>query len=142
MTLQELAREALDHFAPVIRPVSGEKIHVVSDDAPQWVRDMVKAAHGEVLPDDFIYDEVHQSLWQFHLEGDEAGPSIANPYTSGLTRWLASSLHRIEYLESALECGQPSVFELLTAAQQMEINFIHDEVRGALRDEQQRRKET
>ena len=55
MELQELAREAYGYFITKKRADDTSYI-CTKDETPDWVREMVFEAHGDKLPDDYVYD--------------------------------------------------------------------------------------
>lgn len=105
-TLQTIANEARSHFYQIKR--GEQSIWTRKDDAPQWVQDMVFAAHeaGDMWPDDWRYAFIVESLDALadHDDADSARDSIeADIYTSDLTSWLNSRADRTSYVDDARE---------------------------------------
>ena len=132
------AEELLIYFKQVTRN-DGEKIYTLQDGAPEELRDLVYAAHGDFLPDDFRYETIHSALCAFaNCHFDEELDEIrveADIYNHNLLKWLNSSLKRVAYCnEAILEFGLQSndLMTVTTYGQQMEIDEIVALVRESL----------
>lgn len=129
--LQALAREALSHFE-----MRGSSYYVIGDDVPVWVRQLVLYAHDGMLPDDWRYRFIFQSLADIEsgdLDGEGLAPSC---YTCELTDWLAAGTPRLAYCDAArreygLECN---MFGLLQAGQMYELREVFSLVRQFLEE--------
>lgn len=79
-------------------------IRILKDDAPDWVRSLVLAAHGDMGPDDWRYEAIEDALSAVEQDGEDAAlePDI---YTWGLTRWLNSRADRYAYCDDAVNEG-------------------------------------
>lgn len=131
--LQALAREALSHFEMRERS-SGEKYISVKDDAPPWVSHLVRYAHDGMLPDDWRYEFVMDSLNAL-CDGDFDGVSLTpSDYTNQLTNWLASDGYRISYCDDAFGDGCITTSSLLQAGQMYELREVHGLVRQFLEE--------
>lgn len=91
---------------------NGDKFMRVADGAPEWVSHLAMYAHGNMMPDDwryrFISDAV-DAISEMVDDGDEDAiqdrgrewePSV---YNAALLEWLSSNLHRIGYVDEAVE---------------------------------------
>lgn len=99
-------------------------------DAPKhaWMRDVIRAVHGEKMPDDTTYKLIERCAdYIAETDGDtepadvicEIEPDI---YTNDLTAWLHARVDHVEYLDQVLEeGGANSGTELLQAAQSKQI---------------------
>ena len=73
------------------------------------LKDLIHKAHGENLPDDYIYEYISDALDLISECSDEEeieeriGEIEGDVYTSDLTKWLASHNGRVDYLTQALE---------------------------------------
>lgn len=119
-------------------------VYILSDNAPQSLRDSVHKAHGDRLPDDWIYQKyffILDALRGYDIEGmddiDEQRAEIVDGlvdvYTTNLTAWLASHNGNIEYMiEAQEELGKEDnrIYgaELLMLAQYKAIDEIYSEV--------------
>jgi hypothetical protein len=111
MTLGKLAGEAYGCFEARKR-LDGESYVALRDDAPEWLSGLVRAAHGDMLPDDWRYDAIHSALGFLHdtdpdsedeawdLSGEFADSNV-DVYTGPRLAWLASNLQRAGYCDSA-----------------------------------------
>lgn len=118
-----------------------ENIIVLKQDAPEGLRDSVREAHGDRLPDDWIYRkyyEVLDALSGYTLESAddleeqraEVVDGLVDVYTSELTAWLNQNVNNVYYIDEARkEYGADGdAFQLLTAAQYAAIDEIAGEV--------------
>ena len=123
MELYELAQEAFDWFTTTKRHDDTE-IVVTKDGRPDWVLDIVHAAHdGAMLPDDWTYEVVWDMLGAIadgemtdeddvdeYICGGSVQPEV---YTAPLLNWARDNYSLVdEYVE---ECGWPG--SLVNAAQ-------------------------
>lgn len=86
---------------------SGGTFHALKDNAPEWVSDAVRAAHGERLPCDWIYqqcDSIASDIRQAIVHDDREPEDIADYieiepdiYTANVTAWLADHLDNLNY---------------------------------------------
>ena len=94
------------------------------DNAPEWIKEAIHSAHGDMLPDDWRYrmiSRVADSLtdtapddWQECAT--EIADSCVDVYTGRLTDWLASSISRVGYVDEAVnEYGINEDFDLTKA---------------------------
>jgi len=138
MDVQDLANEAASYFEKATRE-DGSEYWRVQNDAPEWVRSLVYAAHdnGELLPDDHRYRFTIEALWNIVGDGKDAEPPEADIYTSDLLTWIASNLNRQAYADEIIqEYGSliQNFNALLTLAQQLEKDEVFDIVLDFLRE--------
>jgi hypothetical protein len=88
---------------------NGEKFVTLRDDAPAWATDIAYAAHDgswlcdwrmwklSILADDMAREEALGAEFEVFEWADNA----ADIYNAELTKWLASSLRNVEYVEDA-----------------------------------------
>lgn len=105
-TVQDAATEAAKWFGTRRRD-DGEQYVTLRDAAPEWVRELVYAAHGEMLPDDWRYATIDAAV-QYIAETDEpdAGEfadTAVDTYNADRLKWLASSLERAGYCDQAAD---------------------------------------
>lgn len=96
-----------------------DNICVFSDKATEELKSSVREAHGERLPDDWIFDKycsILDTLSGYDItrleDIDNYRPeivdSLVDVYTSDLTGWLHSSNYNVGYIdEAAEEYGEP-----------------------------------
>ena len=110
-TVQEIAAEAGQYFETAKRD-NGDYFIRTKDGTPDWVRDLIRAGHGEdFLPDDWRYKTIMHALeYIADTEGDplDGGGEFADTwgvdtYTSDRIAWLGSNLNRIGYCDEAAE---------------------------------------
>lgn len=132
--VKALASEALSHFE-VRERSSGEKFVGVKVGAPVWVSHLVRHAHDGMLPDDWRYEFIGNSLTAI-AHGDLEGVSLVpSDYTYQLANWLASDGYRISYCDDALlDACTATTFSLLQAGQLLEIREVHSLTREFLEE--------
>lgn len=142
--MNKLINETLKYFSTVKR--GDEIITILQDTAPKALRDSVHQAHGDRLPDDWIFDkyvEILERLAEYELTNvdsleenrAEIVDGLVDVYTSDLTAWLNKDNRNVYYLTEAQEeyGQQEDGFKLLAMAQYMAINEIYSEVVSYLR---------
>src|SRR5581483_10250175 len=111
-TIYEVAREAYDCFEVAHRGDDPEQPYVrVKDGSPEWVTELVYAAHGEFLPDDWRYQSIRSCLGDIadnepaELDDYQAEWADANVdvYNGARCAWLASDLRRGGYCDEAAQ---------------------------------------
>jgi hypothetical protein len=123
MTIQELAQQYADIFIYKKRENGESFIALRKDD--ETLTTLIRNAHGDMLPDDYKYEYVHNALeaiTQCELEDDIIDISMEpDCYNSDLLKWLSSNLTRSNYVdETVLNFGYSSLFQTLMLAQQLE----------------------
>ncbi len=149
-TLQDLAREAFEQFER--RTIEGrdpESFYALRDGRPEWVFDLVYAAHddGDYLPDDWRYDAIHSALAHIiddadedaDMDDDEAhefADGNVDTYNGARFAWLASHLNRQFYCdEAAEEYGEPDgITDRIALGQYAESREVFEQVVTALRE--------
>jgi len=147
--MQANIKEMLESF-DTVKKSNGEIIIILKVNSPEWVRDIVHKAHGDKLPDDWIYTWVYHTVDYIHgayldnvEEMEDLIPEIVDYlidiYTSELTRWLHSRPDRICYIDEVEGRGEMNGFDLLQAAQAVEIdevvNIVIHELIDKIRDD-------
>ncbi|MBG7616483.1 hypothetical protein IWC96_14490 [Brevundimonas sp. BAL450] len=116
ITIQSLAADLGRAFEGRYRPDSS-CFRALKDGSPEWMTDCIHAAHGDRMPDDWIYaavERVADAIGETDEDADlddeahEAIDGMVDVYTSALCDWLASSVTRPGYCdEAAEELGRP-----------------------------------
>lgn len=120
----------------------GESYVFLTDNATQELKDSVKAAHGDRLPNDFTfgtYADLMQKITDYNLDTideledvrGEIVDSHIDIYTADLTKWLASDINNVDYISQALDEGDnigTDGFRLLSVAQYLAIDEVMNEV--------------
>jgi|ERR1700721_1079324 len=95
---------------------NGNEFVCLADNSPEWMFDVVHAAHGESMPNDTIYKMIERNANALaEVEEDDAEDArdavmdIEPPiYNAELTGWLAADLDHIWHCEEALNEYGPS----------------------------------
>lgn len=115
----------------------GEKksIVVFANNASEELKNSVMSAHGESLPNDWIFDIYHSildAMLQYDNIEDSKGEivdSLVDIYTVNLTEWLNNNIYNVYYLTEALkETEEKDGFKILAIAQYIAIDEIYSEV--------------
>lgn len=112
MTVQTMAAKAYQSMETATRP-DGTEYNRRTDDAPEWVAEIIQAAHGDMLPDDQRYAMIRDAFsWISELDADgepsddahDFADSTSDVYTSDLMAWVNSGgLRRAQYVDQAAE---------------------------------------
>ena len=122
---QEIAAEAAACFETAQRQPNGDEYVRVRDGSPEWITDLVRAAHGTYidgtpafLPDDWRYRTIAAALdWIANSDSDDLddeahafADDTVDVYTGRLIDWLGSNLQRIGYCDEAADeyGGEPA----------------------------------
>jgi len=142
MTMKTRAEEMANWFEAATRD-NGDAFTKTRDGAPEWVRDVIHAAHGvhDLMPDDWTYGITRAAVdWISDADDDadmedgasDFAESEVEVYTSQLLDWLAGPLHRIELADEALEDGAEGIAHAARQAQAEEARGIFAAVVEAL----------
>lgn len=138
-TLKQVAEEFAQAFETRTRD-NGDKFTCLKEHSPEWMTDVIRAAHGDMLPDDYKYrmiSEIADSLIENNPDDwDESRHEIVDGlvdvYNMDRLRWLASDLCRASYCDDAAEEGyigsEASMFERIGVGQYQEYQEIFDAV--------------
>lgn len=127
----------------------GEKdIVVLKDDAPEELRESVHAAHGDKMPNDWVYATYHGILasmdgYEMTKADDmeesrhEIVDSLVDLYTHQLTWWLHDYPDGMQYLEEAADgfVRDDCAWQLLARAQYLAIDEIYGHVMSYVANE-------
>lgn len=134
-SIQTLATEARSFMVAKTRNAES-KFWSRADDAPDWVADMCRAAHGNMLPDDHRYAFIVEALDALSDAEDADEVDLeADIYTHELTTWLASRADRSSYCDQYMEdfgTEFTNTIALLQGGQYMEKREVLDSVRSSL----------
>lgn len=112
--LQQRADFALQFFKKDKR-ANGNEIWRRVNDSPHWVAELCRAAHGDMLPDDWRYTFIVEALDALAIDEDPDDiDTQPDTHTARLLQWLASSLDRPEYCDEAVrEFGVPQPCDIV-----------------------------
>lgn len=106
-TIHELAGQLHGALGTRTRD-DGSTYVCLTDDAPEWAQDVVRDAHGVMLPDDWRYLMIqHCAEWFSDEDADpddptECADSFVPAYNSDRLEWLASNTSRSGYVDDAV----------------------------------------
>lgn len=143
MNISELAQTYYDQFTTKKVTRDGEEktiVHFV-DNRDQALYDSVYSAHGDRLPNDWIFETYRailgsisdysiETIDDLHDNRGEIIDGLVDVYTSDLTAWLNDSNYNVSYIDDAIrEFGAPEEgTSVLSQAQYMAIDEIFGEV--------------
>jgi hypothetical protein len=134
-----IAQSIADAFTTGTR-TDGTEYVFLADGHPDWMRDIMHAAHGDMLPDDYRYSMIRECISSLtdrdpdDWEDDviEIADGLVDVYNHARVKWLESSLARGAYCDDALEEGLASadsgIYAIIGIGQYME----YREILGAL----------
>lgn len=87
-----------------LKPHPTRNTYTLTSDAPNWVSDLVREAHGNMLPDDFRFRFIADALYAL---ADTEDPDDIEPepdvYSTDLLAWAGSNANRwAGYCDDAL----------------------------------------
>jgi hypothetical protein len=141
--LQRLAKIAAQSFEVATRD-NGDEFVRITDGSPGWITELVHAAHGDMLPDDYRYRWAADAC-EFLAEAadpDDAAhefiDSCVDVYTGGRIAWLASNLNRANYCDEAVETyaigAETEIVERVGFGMYAEADEVYSLVRSFLDD--------
>lgn len=104
MDLQEKAKLARSWLVQKKRE-DGTPFYCSKDNAPEWVADMCHEAHGQMLPDDWRYSFIVESLDALaeSEDADDAYSQLdADIRNADILDWVGSHGYRIGYVDDAV----------------------------------------
>lgn len=108
-TLKTLAAEVYDALETKTR-TDGTEFISLKDGAPEWMTDLCREAHGNMLPDDHRYAFILEAV-EALMEADDPDDidMEADIYNHDLITWLGSHGYRPGYCDEAREefVGEP-----------------------------------
>jgi hypothetical protein len=78
--------------------------------SPQWLTNLCRQAHGDMMPDNWRYKFIRDSLRVLEKQPEDGYPDINTiyPYAPDRLNWLASRVDRCGYCdEAAVDYGHP-----------------------------------
>jgi hypothetical protein len=154
LSLQSLAVEAYACFEQARRATGdtatgpredGERYWRCKDGTPAWVRDLVHAAHGNMLPDDWRYAAIAAALeyladsdvdsddWQ---DASDFADGYVDIYNHDRATWLGSHSYRPGYVDDACEeygtAPDASIMDRIGAGQYREASEVFSSVVSSL----------
>lgn len=134
-TLQERAEIAHGHLEMKLRGEGDNAVYFqcIKENAPDWMTDLCREAHEDMLPNDWSYSFIEDALEKLmtYEEADEIQLE-ANIYNHELLEWVGSNLNRSSYVDDAMSDGYNEFFALLTAGQMYERDAVLSCVRNWL----------
>ena len=105
--VRELASRYIDQFEPLER-TEHFSTYKRKDDADPDLQELCYAAHGDMMPDDYVYNYIVDALGMIADSStdelqDLDGEIESDIYNSDLLKWLSSNLTRASYIDSYVE---------------------------------------
>ena len=107
--IQEIAEIAEQSFKTILRQADNKTIYIVKDDCMEWVKGLIKETHGDMFPDDWKYEFIHEAFQAIaehndeDVEFEEISNLSFNQNNSRLFDWVRSHASRVEYVEEAIK---------------------------------------
>jgi hypothetical protein len=133
-SVQALAKELSAAFTHDKRNDGQEYVHL-KNGSPEWMTEIIRAIHGDKMPDDTTYAFIEQCADAIADASDDNEDAIReaiddiepDSYTSNLTGWLHARVDHVYYLSEVLDEMGGDVkdgFQLLAMAQKKQIDEI------------------
>jgi len=133
-TIVELASQAYKALEIETR-IDSKEFYKLKDSAPDWMTDLLRAAHGGMMPNDWRYRFIHSALANIADADDESSrdglldcvsewaDGDLSIYNIDLIAWLESDLTRGDYVnEGMANSGKPdNIWQALRGGQYEEI---------------------
>lgn len=114
-TLETVAKEFAEAFEARERNEPNEygdkTFYTLKNGSPKWMTDAIHKAHGDIMPNDWIYEqcsrvadrmaEYRPETWDDSMS--EWADSLVDVYNGARARWLASNLAFGEMVDEAVE---------------------------------------
>ena len=142
------AAEKYTAYFKTVDKDNGPSIIALKDNAPQELFSAVRDAHGDKLPDDWIFAtfaDLLQRVTEYDAEtvddlrdngiDHEIVDSYVDVYTHDLLQWLASDADNLEHLAQAAQDGwtvDDGTWQLLARAQYYAIEAVMQHVLSLL----------
>lgn len=131
MSIQELAKQLSDALVTDKRNNGAEFVRL-KDNSPAWMTGVIRAVHGDKLPDDTVYQFIEKCCDAIADSEEEPQDAICqiepDIYTHDLTAWLHARVDHTEYVNQVIEEGFDkdvhTICDLLTMAQAQQIQEI------------------
>lgn len=147
--MQTIINELLQYFTTKTRGTGddAETIVILKDNAPEYLRANIMEAHGDRMPNDWIYEKYHSILETLsgYIIGSmddvenyraEIVDGLVDIYNADRTAWLASHLDNAGLCDEAeAEFGAqdtPDMFQRIGVGQYYAIDQIYSHVAGML----------
>lgn len=134
----DLAGELNDKLVHDTR-ADGVRFVKLADDAPEWMEQACRKAHGDMMPDDWRYDFIEDCAQALMEDDAEDAPDAGDmyPYNADRCRWLASNLNRGGYCDTAMEefgGDVGGIFNVLGLGMQEEMREVFDLLKSQLEE--------
>ena len=141
---QKTAQAFADAFETSTRDGSSERYYRLKEGSPEWMTDAIHSAHGDRMPDDWIYEHCSHIVDRIaecddvdSVDSCEIADAIVDIYTNALTAWLASHLDNVSLCDEAISeglCDGSEIVTTLQRAQYMMLDRMCGELASAIRD--------
>lgn len=130
MTVQDLATLA-DGFLVRGKRTNGDEFWKFKDGRPDWCQDMAREAHGDMMPDDWKYEFISDSLSALsECDDEEEARDSLEPsvYYSDQLKWFSSHMDRPAYVDTARhefgDVGGRPVMEMVAQGMAQELDEV------------------
>jgi hypothetical protein len=133
MTIQELATQYASWFETAKRGDDTDFLRLKTED--ENIRDLIHSAHGNMMPDDFKYQFIHEALEAISECDEDIENILLEPdcYSKDLLKWVSSNLTRASYVDEVVDqYGYENFYNCLMLAQSEEKQQVLYSVRASL----------
>lgn len=115
----------------------GDKtIAVRTDDAPEWVGDIIHDIHGNMFPDDWTYATISECADYIAANGDDGEQPETDFRTGALLEWLRDYPNAVDACDEAAEeyGASKGIIETIQMGQHCAVREIHYALLRALQE--------
>ena len=106
-----------------------------TDDAPEWFDDLVRAAHLDMLPNDWSYTFIESAIDQIEEGVEIEEIEYSRPVNWKLTDWFGSHGYRPEYADNAIrDFGEMTCHDAMAIGMETEFREVASIVYDYLAD--------
>jgi hypothetical protein len=123
----------------------GTVFWATKDGAPEWVSDIVHAAHGGALPCDWRYDKIADLALELSdvatfadFDAGQWADSVADVYTSDVLKWFSGVSYAVDAVDdAAVEWGMDAkgIVEQIMTGQAFMLHELACAIVSALQDQ-------
>lgn len=139
--VRELASRYVDQFEPLER-TEHFSTYKRKDDADPDLQELCYAAHGDMMPDDYVYNYIVDALGMIADSStdelqDLDGEIESDIYNSDLLKWLSSNLTRASYVDRyvqdfGIEAKDFELYKVIGGGQWLEKRDVFQSVLSSL----------
>lgn len=126
MTVENIAQQFVSFLTTKTRD-NGDTFTCTTDNAPDWVSDVICDLHGNMFPDDWTYATIQECAEYIAENGDDDSDSPeAEIYTARLLSWLSDYPNAVDKVDEGVEEMSGDFRGLVQAIQYAQASVIRE----------------